>query len=149
MLLAAMGISFTAVPLSGQAGPELGVHGVLTAQEPALAAAGLYAAIRTTRRTRLAVTIALGGTGGEVAARGELLGHFLLNPTGRGAGFYAGGGIAGVAGPARHGYVVLLVGVEAAPGGSSGWSIEAGLGGGFRASVGYRWRWLPRAWRAR
>ena len=130
---------------------ELGVHGVVFATDPAAVLGGGYAAIRgATGRTRLAATAAVGGAGGSTVWRAELLGHFLLNPFGaRKPGLYAGGGAAIAGGGGTEGYLVLLVGLEGSPGARSGWSVEAGLGGGFRAAVGYRLRWFPPGWRPR
>jgi len=136
----------------GQTIRELGVHGVVLATDPAAILGGGYAAVRSsTGRTRLAATAAVGGAGGATVWRAELLGHFMLNPFGASRpGLYAGaGGAAAGGGGETEGYLVLLVGVEARPGGASGWSVEAGLGGGFRAAVGYRFRWFPPGWRAR
>jgi hypothetical protein len=42
-----------------------------------------------------------------------------------------------------QGYMVLGLGVESSPGARSGWALEAGIGGGFRIALGYRWRRLP------
>ena len=123
---------------------EFGVQGVVVAEDPAFVAGGLIAGLRTTRRMRLAATASIGAADGRTAWRGELLGHFLLNPGSRRApGAYAGGGVA-VAGPDERGYVVILVGLEGTPGGRSGWAVEVGLGGGFRASAGWRWRSFSR-----
>lgn len=74
--------------------------------------------------------------------RGELLAHFLLSPAARrGIGLYAGGGIAAnVTGAKTSEFVVLTLGVESKPGARSGWAIEAGVGGGARVTIGYRWR---------
>lgn len=122
---------------------EFGVQGTVLATDPAMVLGGVYGAVRTSRRTRLAVTASAGATGGAFAWRGELLAHFLLNPRStRRPGMYGGGGVAlaGSAGASR-GYVVVLLGVEGRPGARSGWFIEAGLGGGFRAAAGWRWRW--------
>jgi hypothetical protein len=130
-------------PAAAQRARELGMHAVFTAQDPDLFAGGLYGAIRTTRRTRLALTVAGGSAGEEFVARGEILGHFLLSPAASGVGVYGGGGIAGIAGgDGEEGYLVLLLGVEHAPGGASGWYLEGGLGGGARIAAGYRWRWF-------
>ena len=130
---------------------ELGVHGAAFATDPAAILGGGYAAVRSaTGRTRLAVTAAVGGAGGTTVWRTELLGHFLLNPFSAGRpGIYAGGGAALAGGGGTEGYLVLLVGIEGSPGGGSGWSLEAGLGGGFRAAVGYRFRRFPPGWRPR
>lgn len=130
--------------LAAQQAREFGIQGVVVAEDPAFVAGGLFAGLRTTRRMRLAATASVGSADGSTAWRGELLGHFLLNPGSRRApGAYAGGGVA-VAGPDERGYVVILVGLESTPGGRSGWAVEAGLGGGFRASVGWRWRSFSR-----
>ena len=122
---------------------EIGLQGTVLATDPAMVLGGVYGAIRTSPRTRLALTASAGTAGGAVAWRGELLAHFLLNPRStRRAGVYGGGGVA-VAGTAAasRGYVVVLLGLEGRPGARAGWFIEAGLGGGFRAAAGWRWRW--------
>lgn len=112
-----------------------------TASDPALAVAGLYAALRTSARTRVSAGLGAGISGGELAGRWELLGHFLLSPgQPRGAAFYFAGGLAAVAGPEPGGYLVLSAGLEERPGGPSGWAVEVGVGGGFRVAAGYRWR---------
>lgn len=139
-LLAAVGMA-CASPAAGQRVAELGAHALVATSDPVLTVGGLYGAIRPTTRLRLAVTAGVGVADGDPAGRGELLGHFLLNPTGRrAAGVYAGGGIAGVVGPIDEAYMVLLVGVEARPGAGSGWTLEVGAGGGLRIAAGYRWR---------
>jgi hypothetical protein len=126
---------------TAQRAREIGLQAIVAAAEPAAITAGFYGALRTTRRTRLAVTAGVGGSEGEVAWRGELVGHFLLNPGSvRSPGLYGGGGLAVAGASEAQGFVVVLIGLEGTPGGRSGWSIEAGLGGGFRAAVGYRWR---------
>jgi len=141
LLLGAAG----AAPLAGQQRRvrELGLQVTVLATDPAMLLGGVYGAIRTSGRTRLAVTGSAGTIGGAAAWRGELLAHFLLNPrTVRKAEVYGGGGVAaaGSAG-AERGYVVILLGVESRPGAGSGWFVEAGLGGGFRGAAGWRWRW--------
>jgi hypothetical protein len=83
----------------------------------------------------------VGGSAGELAFRAELLGHFLLSPNKRtGMGPYFAAGVAAVGGPVERGYLVLTLGVEQRPGARSGWVAEAGIGGGFRVALGYRWR---------
>jgi hypothetical protein len=136
-----------APPLAAQQVRELGVQLTATASDPALGAAGLYGAVRTSLRTRLSATASAGVSGDEAAWRGELLIHFLLNPTKRsGPGVYAAGGVAAVGGPVERGYVVATIGLESRPGESSGWFLEAGVGGGARAAAGIRWRWFPAGW---
>jgi hypothetical protein len=134
-------------PASAQSVPELGVVAMATASDPALVAAGAYGGLRTSLRTRVSAAALAGVSGSEAAWRGELLVHFLLNPTRRtGAGVYGAGGVAVVGGPVDQGYVVVTLGVEARPGAPSGWFVEAGVGGGARLAMGYRWRRLPAGW---
>jgi len=124
---------------------ELGVEAIGTAADPAVAVGGVYGAIRTSQRTRLSAALAAGVSDGEAAFRGELLAHFLLNPTRlTGAGVYGAGGVAVAEGPVDQGYVVVTLGIESRPGARSGWFVEAGVGGGARLAVGYRWRRMPR-----
>ncbi|HTG83976.1 MAG TPA: hypothetical protein VL853_04170, partial [Gemmatimonadales bacterium] len=96
---------------------------------------------------RLALTLAAGTADGDVAFRGELLGHFLLSPRAtHGVGFYALGGaaVADVESTGdTQGHMVLGLGMESRPGARSGWALEAGIGGGLRIAAGYRWRRLP------
>ena len=134
-------------PADAQHIVELGVQGLATAADPAVAVGGVYGALRTSLRTRVSAALAAGVSGGDGAWRGELLAHFLLNPTRRrGAGLYGAGGIAVAGGPVDEGYVVLTLGVEGRPGAPSGWFAEAGVGGGARLALGYRWRRLPPGW---
>jgi hypothetical protein len=71
----------------------------------------------------------------ELAAQARLPGH-----RDRGVGWYLAGGIAAVTGPDEAGWILALVGLETNPDGESGLVVEAGVGGGFRATVGWRWR---------
>ncbi len=128
-------------PLTAQQAREVGIQGIVTASDPVLGVGGLYGALRTSNRTRLSVTGGVGASAGELAFRAELLGHFLLSPNKRkGTGPYFAAGVAAVGGPVDRGYLVLTLGVEQRPGGGSGWAAEAGVGGGVRVAVGYRWR---------
>lgn len=134
-------LCLAAARADAQQATELGIQAIATAAEPELAVAGPMVAIRPSRRARVALLTGLGGSGGELAWRGELLGQFLLDPVKRdGWGMYAGGGVAAVAGRVDRGYLVLVIGVETAPGARRGWSAEVGVGGGVRIAVGYRWR---------
>jgi len=133
-----------AVParLQAQRVLELGAQALVATSDPALVTAGIYAALRPSARARLAATIGAGVSDSRTAARGELLAHFLLSPGAtRRPGAYVGGGLAGVVGPVDHGYIVILAGLESAPGARSGWAVEAGVGGGVRLTAGWRWRW--------
>lgn len=132
-------------PAAAQAVREAGVQALVTTASPVLVTGGIYGAVRPSARTRVAVTLGAGASDGRAAARAELLAHFLLSPgAGSRPGVYLGAGVAGVAGPVDQGYVVALVGVEAAPAGGSGWALEAGVGGGLRVTAGWRWRWRSR-----
>jgi hypothetical protein len=51
-----------------------------------------------------------------------------------------------VGGPVERGYLVLTLGLEASPGGRTGWFLEAGVGGGARIAAGWRRRWFPAWW---
>jgi hypothetical protein len=136
-----------APPLAAQQVRELGVQLTATASDPALVAAGLYGALRTSLRTRLSAAAAAGVSDDAAAWRGELLAHFLLSPAKRmGWGAYASGGVAMVAGAVERGYVVASIGMESRPGTGSGWFLEAGVGGGARVAAGVRWRWFPPGW---
>jgi hypothetical protein len=145
--LSALAALAAAAPVGAQQVTELGIQAIGTLSDPALAVGGVYAGWRPARRARVSAGLGVGGSGGEVAWRGELLGHFLLAPTRReGAGFYLAGGVAAVGGRTDQGYLVLVAGVEARPGAASGWFLEAGVGGGARVSAGWRRRWFPRSW---
>jgi len=142
-LSVALVVSMTApVQLQAQQVREVGVQALAATSDPALVVGGIYAALRPSPRARLAATIGAGVSDGRAAARGELLAHFLLSPGAtRKPGAYVGGGLAGVVGPIDQGYIVVLAGLESAPGASSGWAVEAGVGGGVRLTAGWRWRW--------
>jgi hypothetical protein len=146
--LSAVAAFATATPPAGaQQVREIGIQAIGTLADPALAVGGAYAGWRPARRARLSASLGLGGAGGEMAWRGELLGHFLLAPTRReGIGVYLGGGVAAVGGRTDQGYLVVAAGLEGRPGAASGWFVEAGVGGGARLSAGYRWRWFPSWW---
>ncbi len=133
-----------ASPLAAQAPREFGVEGLALLRDSSLAGGALYGAMRVTNRTRIAVTGAVGGGPGGLGARGELAGHFLLNPTlSSGIGLYGGGGLAVEWQDDTRGYLELLVGAETNPGAARGWVLEAGLGGGLRLTLGWRARWFP------
>jgi hypothetical protein len=145
LLAAALGVG--GAPVAAQQVTEFGVMGIAVASDPTLVVAGAYGAIRSSQRTRISAGLGAGASAGRVAWRGELLAHFLLNPTRRwGVGVYGAGGLAAVRGPVDQGYLVLTLGLEARPGGRSGWFVEAGVGGGARLAAGLRWRRWPPGW---
>lgn len=110
---------------------------------------GPRGAIRTLGSTRIVLSIGAGTHGEELTARGEAAIEYLLSPrAGRRPGVYMGGGLAGVLGEGKGGYLLAYVGVERSPGLPGGWALEAGLGGGFRVRLAYHWRKFPRGWRA-
>jgi hypothetical protein len=140
----AAALLLVASPLAAQQVREIGLQATATASDPTLLIGGVYAAVRTSLRTRVSVAAGAGASGGDAAWRGELLAHFLLNPDRqRGAALYGAGGLAVVGGPVDQGYLVLALGLEARPGGRSGWFLEGGVGGGVRLAAGYRWRNRP------
>jgi hypothetical protein len=127
-------------------GHEIGAQALATFAAPSFAGGGLSYGLRLGGRPRLVGLVAAGGRDGSLAGRGELAVQYLLAPDRRrGVGFYGVGGIGGVTGPGSSGYLVVGLGVESAPGGRSGWMLEAGVGGGLRLSVGWRHRWLHRS----
>ena len=135
---------------------EWGLHGTGgirgtdsgVADGPASLVVGPRGAIRTLGSTRIVVSIGAGTHGEELTARGEAAIEYLLSPRAAGRpGVYLGGGLAGVLGEGKGGYLLAYVGVERSPGLPGGWALEAGLGGGFRVRLAYHWRKFPRGWR--
>jgi hypothetical protein len=125
----------------GPAGLEAGVTALAAIAARDFAGAGLSGALRPAGRTRLTLTFAAGTGDGAAAGRGEGTAQFLLTPERtRGSGLYVSGGLAGTLGRRDAGYLVLGLGLEARPGGKSGWLIEIGVGGGVRLAAGWRWR---------
>jgi hypothetical protein len=128
LLVLAAALTFTSTA-AAQHIRELGVQAIGTFSDPGLAAASLYAALRTPGRTRISLSFGAGTSAGKLALRGEVLGHFLLSPEERrGPGFYLAGGVAGVEGPVDRGYLVLTLGVEQRPGVSQDGISSWGLG---------------------
>lgn len=143
-LFAVAGALTGAAPAAGQQVRELGMEAIATSSDPVLAVAGAYAGIRTSGRTRFSAGLGAGVSDRAFAWRAEALGHFLLNPDQvRGWGPYVAGGLAAVGGPVSRGYLVLCLGLEERPGAGSGWAAEAGVGGGVRIALAYRWRRFP------
>lgn len=141
--LAAALFLLAARPAAAQAphGFEAGLGAMVVARDPAWAGGALHLALRPGGGTRISAGVGLGGADGRTIGRGELLVAWLVAPRRRsGVGPYAFGGIAGVTGSGRQGYLALGLGLESAPGGRSGWFLEGGVGGGARFAAGWRWR---------
>lgn len=104
-------------------------------------------ALRAPGGTRGALSLGIGVLGDSAIARVEGAVEYQVAPRAAGRlGVYFGGGLAGVAGAGRGGYLLLYVGLESSPGLRSGWAVEAGLGGGFRIRGAYHWRRFPKNW---
>ena len=136
---------------------EWGLHGTAgirgtadgIANGPVALVFGPRGAIRTLGSTRIALSIGTGTHGDELTARGEAALEYLLSPrASRRFGVYLGGGLAGLLGGGKGGYLLTYVGVERSPGLPAGWAFEAGFGGGFRLRAAYHWRRFPPGWRA-
>ncbi len=132
----------------GAAGPRVRRGGIATASDPALGVASVYGALRTSLRTRISAAVgAVRATARGVARRAA--GHFLLSPTRRpGRRVYGAGGVAVVGGPVEQGYLVVTLGLEAAPGGALGMVRRGRRGRRCAAGGGLRWRRLPAGGRA-
>jgi len=130
---------------------EAGAGASVVAARATFAGAEVHLAYRPGGQSRVALAMAAGGVGGRAAARVQLTVQFLVTPAARtGAGLYGGIGVAVASrrgGAPGDGYLALLLGLEAAPGGRGGWYAEAGLAGGVRMAAGWRARWFPRWWR--
>lgn len=140
-------VLFAPLPLDaqGRVGRETGPVLLMVASTPGQWLAGGSIGWRVAPRTRLGGVVAAGTAGGRGALRGEVTGHFLLNPSAiRGASLYGGGGIAVLRGRARGEQMLVVLGLEARPGTRHGWVVEVGLGGGIRVAAGWRWRSMRR-----
>ena len=127
-----------------QRGVEAGFQGIGTFADFDLVGGGLWGALRPGGRTRIGISLMPGVSDERFLGRAELVTHFLLNPASQRGGPYAGGGLAGTVGRRDQGYLMVVLGYEIRPGGTSGWVIETGIGGGVRVLLGYRWRRLRR-----
>jgi hypothetical protein len=108
---------------------------------PAFLGAGPSWAWRPGLRDRLMLHGAAGSAEHQAAVRLEASWHFMLSPqTRKGLGAYVGGGIAGQFAESNRGWLLLTAGVEQSPAAGRGWFAEAGIGGGVRIAIGFRWR---------
>jgi hypothetical protein len=137
-------LTLAATGLHGQA-REWQVQGLAAFADSTFVGGGMGFALRSRGRARIGISANVGDRRGALAGRAELVVSYHLNPfRRRGLAPYAGGGVTvGATEDEFVEYVVVLVGVETAPGGRSGWFVEAGLAGGVRASAGFRVRWRP------
>jgi hypothetical protein len=130
--------------LAAQVRHEWQVMGVALASRPAVGVVGIGANWRDRGRTRIGLSVAGGKTDDDRgAARAELVWHFSLDPARRrGWGVYGGGGLAVGVIEQDHvrPWVQAVIGVESRPGGSGGFFVEGGFGGGGRLAAGWRWR---------
>jgi len=126
---------------------EAGAGAAVTVARHTMAGVEVGAGYRPGGQSRVALALAVGTEDGRAAARALLTAQFLVTPAARsGAGLYGGIGVAvaGRRGSPGGGYLALLVGLEAAPGGGArrgGWYAEVGLAGGTRIAAGWRGRW--------
>jgi hypothetical protein len=130
---------------------ELSLGGAMVFLDHPFAGAELGFAHRPSSESRIALAVAGGAANGDAAVRAQVTIQLLINPLARsGTGVYAGLGaaFAGQDGVPGQGFLAVLVGVEAAPGGRKAWYAELGFCGGVRAAVGWRLRKFPRWWSA-
>jgi len=153
ILLWSVVVAATAAPLAGQAARELQVHALGSFASKRFLGGGVGFAFRNQARTRVGFSVSVGdfsvmpadggGRTHALGGRAEALLSYHVSPYER-TGFapYAGGGVA-VAATADDlsEYLLIVIGVETAPGGRRGWFAELGLGGGARMSAGFRVRW--------
>ncbi len=128
---------------------EVGAGATVVGARHAFWGVELGIARRPGGQARFALAAAGGDYEGSVGMRLEATAQFLLKPAERsGTSPYGGLGIAFLGGASARGagYVTALLGLEAAPGRSSGWYAELGVGGGVRAAAGRRWRRFPAWW---
>ena len=138
-------------PLAGQqvTATEMDAGPVVTWARRTFSGISVGVARRPGGEGRLALAAAVGSLDGHTALRLEATAQFLVLPGAKsGISPYGGVGVAYLgAHPYRGaGMLMLLIGVEGAPGRSRGWFGEVGLGGGLRLRAGYRWRRLPPSW---
>jgi hypothetical protein len=150
LVVAAAAALTLASPASAQQAEELGFKATsLLARKHPYYGAGFSAAYRTGGRVRIGFASTYGVSNAEPSGRAELTGHLMASPTRHGGwGLYGFGGAGFEVGWRDQGYLVLGVGLESNPAGRRGFHVEAGIGGGFQLSAGWRARW-PRPGKGR
>jgi hypothetical protein len=127
--------------LEAQLRHEIGVQVTGTTGRPAALVVGPAWAWQPGARDRLVLHAGVGGSEHQVAFRGEALWQFRFEPSAtKGVGLYLGAGLAAQTAESTHGWIVATLGFESRPAAAEGWILEAGVGGGFRLVLGYRWR---------
>lgn len=129
-------------PVAARQGSVAQVHALATAADESLVGVGGGVGLAGGGRVGAGASLTLARYRGTFAVRGELLVSFHLDPgRRRGISPYAAAGAAvvGTSDDAEE-YVVLTIGLEAAPRVRRRWFIELGFGGGIRAAAGLRWR---------
>jgi len=103
--------------------------------------AGPWLGWRVVPSFRLGLLVTLGSARHQTAGRMEVTGHYLLDPDRiSGVSPYLAAGAAWNVADESRAYLLIGVGLESAPAKPGGWVVELGLGGGWRATAGYRWR---------
>ncbi|HEV8382804.1 MAG TPA: hypothetical protein VGQ29_14545 [Gemmatimonadales bacterium] len=129
---------------------ELSLGPVAVMAQRTFTGAELGLARRPGGESRIALALGGGKIGEDAALRAQLTLQLLVNAAARsGPGLYAGvgGAFAARRGAPGQGFLVVLLGLEGAPGRRQAWYVELGFAGGVRAAVGWRMRWFPRWWR--
>jgi len=129
---------------------ELSIGGTAVIARQTFAGAELGIARRPGSETRVALALAGGSDDGHAAGRAQVTLQMLVNAAARsGMGLFAGLGAACDAreGSPGRGWLVVLLGLEEAPGRRNGWYVELGLAGGVRVAAGWRLRAFPVWWR--
>ena len=137
------GLVMLAAPshLEAQLRHELGGQVTGTTGRPAALIAGPAWAWHAGVRDRLVLHAGVGASEHRLAFRGEALWQFRFEPSAMtGVGWYVSGGLAAQTAASTHGWIVAALGLESRPAAARGWIVEAGIGGGFRLVLGYRWR---------
>lgn len=134
-----------ALLLAGPAAAQLpgltlgpGLLGV--ASNPVMGGLAATMAVRLTPQTRVRGVVAAGLAGAHAAGRAEAALELVLDPEARAWSPRVSAGVALTA--RRSGseeYLLLLAGLEQRPGTRSGWWMEAGVAGGLRLGLGFRW----------
>ena len=143
LLAAVAGLLMLGAPahMAAQLRHELGLQASGNTGRPAAVVIGPVWAWQAGVRDRLVLHAGVGGSEHQLAFRGEALWQFRFEPSARtGVGLYVGGGLAGQTAASTHGWIVATLGMESRPAAAQGWTVEAGIGGGLRLVLGYRWR---------